>query len=68
MRILKEKVMEDEKNSGIGSLYDDDKTSHQHIQLLKTKYAKMKRDADQEDEKLNKKKLNIVGDGYVLKA
>jgi hypothetical protein len=68
MRILKEKVMEDEKNSGIGSLYDDDKTSHQHIQLLKTKYAKMKRDADIEDEKLNKKKLQIVGDGYVLKA
>ena len=31
MKILKEKVMEDEKNSGIGSLYDDDKTSHQHI-------------------------------------
>jgi hypothetical protein len=28
MKILKEKVMEDEKNSGIGSLYDDDKTSH----------------------------------------
>jgi len=28
----------------------------------------MKRDADHEDEKLNKKKLNIVGDGYVLKA
>ena len=28
MRILKEKVMEDEKKAGIGSLYDDDKTSH----------------------------------------
>ena len=38
-KILKEKVMEDEKKSGIGSLYDDDKTSHQHINLLKTKYA-----------------------------
>lgn len=31
LRILKEKVIEDEKKSGIGSLYDDDKTSHQHI-------------------------------------
>lgn len=31
LKILKEKVIEDEKNSGIGSLYDDDKTSHQHI-------------------------------------
>ena len=27
-KILKEKVFEDEKNSGIGSLYDDEKTSH----------------------------------------
>lgn len=50
MRILKEKVMEDEKKSGIGSLFDDDKTSHQHIQLLKTKYAKMRMDHDREDE------------------
>ena len=40
-KILKEKVMEDEKKSNIGSLYDDDKTSHQHINLLKTKYATM---------------------------
>lgn len=46
LKILKEKVIEDEKNSGIGSLFDDDKTSHQHIQLLKTKYAKMRRDTD----------------------
>jgi hypothetical protein len=46
LKILKEKVIEDEKKSGIGSLYDDDKTSHQHINLLKTKYAKMKRDFD----------------------
>jgi hypothetical protein len=28
LKILKEKVIEDEKKSGIGSLYDDDKTSH----------------------------------------
>lgn len=28
LRILKEKVIEDEKNSGIGSLFDDEKTSH----------------------------------------
>lgn len=38
LKILKEKVVEDEKKSGIGSLFDDEKTSHQHIQLLKTKY------------------------------
>jgi hypothetical protein len=27
-KILKEKVFADEENTGIGSLYDDDKTSH----------------------------------------
>lgn len=31
LQILRDKVIEDEKKSGIGSLYDDDKTSHQHI-------------------------------------
>ena len=38
LKILKEKVVEDEKNSGIGSLFNDDKNSHQHIALLKVKY------------------------------
>lgn len=68
MRILKEKVMEDEKKSGIGSLYDDDKTSHQHINLLKTKYAAMLREHHKLEGALSKKKLSVVGDGYVLKA
>ena len=45
-RILKEKVVEDEKKSGIGSLFDDEKTAHQHVQLLKTKYMAMKKDYD----------------------
>ena len=31
LKILKEKVIEDEKKSGIGSLYDDDKTHLMHI-------------------------------------
>ena len=43
MKILRDKVIEDERKSGIGSLYDDDKTSHQHINLLKTKYQQMRR-------------------------
>ena len=43
LKILKEKVIEDEKNSGIGSLFDDEKTSHQHIQLLKEKYMDMRK-------------------------
>ena len=38
LKILKEKVVDDEKKSGIGSLFDDEKTSHQHIGLLKEKY------------------------------
>lgn len=52
LKILREKVTEDEKKSGIGSLYDDDKTSHQHIQLLKTKYAQMRRDFDRHMQEL----------------
>jgi hypothetical protein len=38
-KILREKVKEDEQKSGMGAIFDDDKTSHQHINLLKTKYA-----------------------------
>ena len=33
MKILKEKVVDDEKKSGIGSLFDDEKSSFQHIAL-----------------------------------
>ncbi len=68
LKILKEKVIDDEKKSGIGSLYDDDKTSHQHIQLLKTKYAKMKRDYDKNTEIQNKKNMAVNGESFVLKA
>ena len=62
LKILKEKVVEDEKKSGIGSLFDDEKSSSQHIQLLKQKYAKMRRDYDKKQEELNKYKLRVVGD------
>jgi len=31
LKILKEKLIEDEKSSGIGGLFDDEKTSHEHI-------------------------------------
>ena len=31
LKILKEKLIEDEKSSGIGGLFDDVKTSHEHI-------------------------------------
>ena len=66
MKILKEKVVEDEKKSGIGSLFDDEKSSQQHIQLLKTKYTKMRRDYDKKIEELNKHKLNVMGEQFVL--
>lgn len=52
LKILKEKVIADEKDSGIGSLFDDEKTSHQHIQLLKTKYQEMRRDFDKKQDDL----------------
>lgn len=66
LKILKEKVVEDEKKSGIGSLFDDEKSSYQHISLLKQKYAKMRRDYDKKIEELNKYKLNVVGEQFVL--
>ncbi len=66
LKILKEKVVEDEKKSGIGSLFDDEKSSFQHISLLKSKYQKMRRDFDKTGDELNKHKLSIVGDQFVL--
>jgi len=68
LKILREKVSEDEKKSGIGSLYDDDKTSHQHIQLLKTKYAKMKVDFEAMQQSLQKQSLKVKGQEFVLTA
>ena len=46
LKILKEKMIDDESKSGIGGLFDDDKTSHQHLDLLKIKYMKMRKDLD----------------------
>ena len=66
LKILKEKVVEDEKKSGIGSLFDDEKSSFQHISLLKEKYQKMRRDFDRKIEELNKLKLNAMGEQFVL--
>ena len=58
--------MEDEKKSGIGSLFDDEKSSFQHISLLKEKYKKMRRDYDRRIEELNKQKLVVLGDQFQL--
>ena len=68
LRILKEKVIEDEKKSGIGSLYDDDKTSHQHINLLQIKYKKMRRDFDKAKQRLDDENLKVMGEAFTLQA
>ena len=61
LKILKEKVVDDEKNSGIGSLFDDEKTSHQHIDLLKSKYVQMRRDFDLLEDKKNNTMIDVKG-------
>ena len=63
LKILKEKVVEDEKNTGIGSLFNDDKNSHQHISLLKEKYAQMRKDFNREKEDIEKEKLKVLNGG-----
>lgn len=68
LQILKDKVVEDEKNSGIGSLFDDDKTSHQHINLLKVKYAAMRREAEKKFQELHKQNLNVKGQEFMLES
>lgn len=68
LKILKEKVVEDEKKSGIGSLFDDEKTSHQHINLLKTKYMQMRRDFDKKQQDLSKYKLDVIGQQFILNS
>ena len=66
LKILKEKVIEDEKNSGIGSLFDDEKTSHQHIQLLKEKYMDMRKRFEKRTQDQAKRRLEIVGEQFIL--
>lgn len=61
LKILKEKVIDDESKSGIGGMFDDEKTSHQHIQLLKVKYQKMRKDFENKKSELEKKKLDVIG-------
>ena len=68
LQILRDKVIEDEKNSGIGSLYDDDKTSHQHIQKLKEKYAQMRKDFEKTMTALGKQLRKAKGQEFVLDA
>ena len=68
LKILKEKVVEDEKKSGIGSLFDDEKSSHQHIQLLKSKYMEMRWVHEKDQQDLKKQKLDVIGQQFILNS
>jgi hypothetical protein len=65
-KILREKVSEDEKKASIGSLYDDDKTKHEHISLLKTKYSEMLQNFHKTMAKLQKRDLEIKEQSFLL--
>ena len=54
-------VVDDEANSGIGGLFDDEKTSHQHIDLLKTKYIAMRREFEIAKDKKNDQMIDVKG-------
>ena len=62
LKILKEKVTDDEQKSGIGSLFDDEKTSHQHIILLKEKYMAMRKTFDKLQQEQERRKLDVNGE------
>lgn len=68
LKILKEKIIEDEKSSGIGGLFDDEKTSHEHISQLKTKYSAMRIDQEHKQADLGKRKLEAMGEKFMLDA
>ena len=68
LKILKEKVVEDEKKSGIGSLFDDEKTSFEHISLLKTKYQKMQKDFLELSEDLNNTIRSVNEEQLILNS
>ena len=68
MKILREKVLEDEKKSGIGSLFDDEKTSHQHINLLKQKYMQMRADYEKSKQEADRRKLDVIGEQFILES
>ena len=67
-KILKEKVFEDEKTSGIGSLFDDEKTSHQHIVLLKQKYMALRNDHEKKQNQQKSVKLDEVGQRFIYES
>ena len=68
LKLLKEKVIEDEKASGIGSLFNDEKTYGQHIDLIRIKYNQMRTDYMKKTDDLEKERLRIMGEQFQLDA
>lgn len=68
LNILKQKCIEDEKDTGIGGIFEDEKTSHEHISLLKTKYQQMRKDAEITNQDNDRRKMEIMGEKFMLAA
>ena len=68
LKLLKDKVVEDEKSQGIGSLFNDEKGIHQHISSLKVKYQQMRLDMEKDRESLENDKWDVLGKQFVLDA
>lgn len=69
LKLLKEKVKEAESKANMGDIYqNDEKTSHEHIDQLRVKYAQMRRNFDLQKQDLEKQKIDILGEQFVLNS
>lgn len=68
LKLLKEKVIEEEKASGIGSLFNDEKTYGHHIDLIRVKYNQMRSDFMKKTDEMERERLRIMGDQFQLDA
>ena len=67
-KILKEKISEDEKKSGIGSLFDDEHSSAMHIKLLRDKYGEMKIENEHRKKELDRKQIAVQEEKEINEA
>ena len=68
LKLLKEKVIEEEKSSGIGSLFNDEKTYGHHIDLIRVKYNQMRSDFMKKADEMERERLKIMGEQFQLDA
>ena len=68
LKLMKEREREIAKSGGFTQLFNDDRDPAIHIQQLKVKYANMRKKMEDQIEKLNDKKREIVGLNVSLKA